>query len=458
LNESQKPRWDYFFRPNMKLINDIDKQRLHELTTYLNAATIEQNALGEVTRIFRELDIVKSRDRIFIVIASLCTAGALLFWAVFNSPWRWTFVLLSLVGALVAFGVRPYRQIHSLEQAKQQHMVHFGENMDSPSDVSAKQQAITARITTVRDEIAAIMRFRDDLLRQRPARLNDSDMDSLLDGGLHHLIEREQRRLNIHDEEDAEVFPPIVRWALETDRKDVLDVLRPPVYSIARQKKHYVRYEIQIIFVHRGRLTLYEGFYDLIQGEFMGETRRHIILANLFSVDDETTENFDFRRRIEDAISLSYQHGDGMDTEADEVDDTAQAVSDAAARRHEADPELVSLTQTTIVRFVGVGNPIELKFVVSGQRDSLIAQLQRKQELVEAQIAKQEEGANESSDDRDADSGEDPRAYEEQLIRFQEYEERVRRSTTTHDVERIISRILEHTGRAVRDRQTAPHP
>jgi hypothetical protein len=346
--------------------------------------------------------------------------------------------------------VRPRDRIQTLEQTKQKMSFGIGEPVNSTFDIRFRRQQVIDHISLLTEQFDAIQRFRDDIWRQRPTLvLNDKDMDFFLNEALDDLERRERQRLNIYDEDESVKFGPIIRWALETDRKQALDALRPPVYSVARRGSLYARYYVQIIFVCRGQLTLYQGFYDLIQGEWMGEARTHIILANLFSVYDETTADFDFRRRLEDAISLSYGAHSGVEMNPEDVEDDTLVASGSEESQEEEDPDLVSVIQTTIVRFIGSGQPVELKFVVSGYREGLITQLQKRREIEETVIASLEQQVG-----QDSESATELRAHEERLLRIREDEERVRRSTTTHNVEPIVNQILEHTRRAVGHRRT----
>jgi hypothetical protein len=448
LNDRQKPRWDFFFRPNMSLLAAVDEERFGLLKAEIVRATAERNSLEELPKIFEKLETAKGHDTLLVGVAIICAVCAVLLFAL-SSTWWWAAVPLAL-GTAGALMVRPRDRIQTLEQTKQKMSFGIGEPVNSTFDIRFRRQQVIDHISLLTEQFDAIQRFRDDIWRQRPTLvLNDKDMDFFLNEALDDLERRERQRLNIYDEDESVKFGPIIRWALETDRKQALDALRPPVYSVARRGSLYARYYVQIIFVCRGQLTLYQGFYDLIQGEWMGEARTHIILANLFSVYDETTADFDFRRRLEDAISLSYGAHSGVEMNPEDVEDDTLVASGSEESQEEEDPDLVSVIQTTIVRFIGSGQPVELKFVVSGYREGLITQLQKRREIEETVIASLEQQVG-----QDSESATELRAHEERLLRIREDEERVRRSTTTHNVEPIVNQILEHTRRAVGHRRT----
>jgi hypothetical protein len=446
LNENQQPRWDYFFRPNLGLIKDIDEERYVLITEQFRSAKAELGMLEHLPGILSELEAAKLWNAVGISAVAICAGIALLCFA-FNSTWWQLFGALAIFGLIALVAIKPWERVGPLEEARQQLSERFGFSVHSVADAGIRKRQLDDQIVDLARQANAIARFREEIASQRPQPMYSAkDMDLSLNQALQHLVEREQRRLNFYDEEEAFTYGPVVRWALETDRKQTLEALRPSVHSVARRRSHYARYYMQIIFIHRGQLTLYQGFYDLILGEFMGEIRTHIILANLFSLHDDTTQDYDFRRRLDDAISLSYSNESASGVESDE-DEQELHPTGGMANQIEDDPDIVSVIQTTIVRFVG-GETVELRFVVSGHRESLIAQLQRNREIEEDAIANLQATAQEAHNP-DPDLAAELGEHEERLNRIQEDEERARRTTTAHNVEHIVNQILEHTRRAV---------
>lgn len=446
LNELQIPRWNYFFRPNMKLINAVDKQQLSELTTRLANANAELKALEPLPRILQQLSRLRSRDALLARLAVSCGVGAILSLLALSLSWKFSvLLLLLLIGSVGFFAARPRDEIQRLEQAVQSASLYTTESVASIEHFETRWREAHDRIALLSNQIDAIVRFRDDIAAQRPKpSLNARDMDSFLNDALRRLEAREKERLNIYVDDEVKQLRPIVRWALETSRESALKNLRPPVNSIARRDNHYARYEVHIIFVHRGQLTVYEGFYDLILGEMMGETRRHIILANLFSVQDEIMQDFDFHRKLQDVIAETDRE-QGAELDFETGDDGRP---DTTENSSEGEPNRVSITQTRIVRLVGSGDPLELKFIVSEERDTWIAQLQRDRQLEEREVADLEAEVQRAGDDEDSDSARELSAHEERLLRIREYEERVRRSETAQEVEQVVNQILEFTRQA----------
>jgi hypothetical protein len=313
------------------------------------------------------------------------------------------------------------------------------------------------RVEERRRQIEAMRKLHREIEDQRPEiTLTEADMDAILNEALDNLVRDEKQRLEIRPERPgeyagprAETFGPMMRWALETDRKRWLDAAlesedyKPPVHWAARRGGHYVRYDVKVIFVHHGQLTQYQGFYDLVQGEWMGVTRKHIVLANLFSIEDETAEDFDFRQTVRDRIdkiseSESKRGGVGEEPSAE--------IGEAAARNEgiaeENDPDLINLTQTTVVRFIGSGESVELKFVASGQKKSLIAELRRRRE--EQELAASADAASDLFAG-EVDSAKNQHELMSQLAKLDEAEARVLRTKTIDDVGHFINQILAHT-------------
>jgi hypothetical protein len=449
LNARQLPRWDYFFRPNFYLLRAVDEAIYNDLQKELVLATNKRKALDELPNILTTLETANNRRTTSIALMLLFGSIAIAAYFFLNTFWLIGVVVFAVIGSAAVWSTYAGGDIKNLEDAKQRMSIEAGESLDSNLDIRSRHLAIEERIVAIEAQLEAIIRFHRDIFANKPSlTLSENDMDAFLKDAVKHLVEREQRRLNYYDDERSLIFEPIIRWALETDRKHVLDALKPAVYSVARRGIHYARYNIQVIFVHRGQLTLYQGFYDLIQGEFMGEARSHVVLANLFSVRDETSVDFDFRRRLQDAISLSSSDGPSEDSEESEEDVHLEASDDD---NQEDDADNVSLVQTTIVRLIGGGEPIELRFVVSGHREGLIAQLQLKRKMEEEAIANLEAESSQAGDDTIINN--ELKAHEERLRRIREAEAREQRSITTYDVENVVNQILEHTRQAT-GRQT----
>jgi hypothetical protein len=432
LNEEQLYRWNYFFRPNMDLVAALDEEDLGKLTKDLEA---ENSKLNPDSWIAERLSSEQLRRR--LALSGVVVAASL----IMTFMWLWALALavIALTLFVILWRARP--------------------------DSEAKDRA-----ANLSDRIAAIHRFREGIANQIPDNIpTDEKMESILQEALDGLVESERHRLKILDEAPgkydgpkSDEFGPILRWALETDRKDWLDdalkvrvinnkakrvdKYKPSVFWVARREGHYVRYDVQVIFVHHGQVTLYQGFYDLIQGEWMGVNRRHIVLANLFMVDDETAEDFDFvQKRV---------------AEIAEVDVEARregGVGAVQGGQPDANPDLINLKQTTIIRFVGGGadRSVEVRFATSGQRASMIARLRDRREALEVEITGAEAAGEQRSSDADsaliANDTQEPDSIgglsEKMALRarLDEDEKRLLRTQTIDNVESFIDLILSHT-------------
>jgi hypothetical protein len=400
--------------------------------------------------IFAELKRLRARDNALMLLAGVCGASGILLFLALGSSLPLLPVIL-IVGAVGLFVVRPRAEIERLQQAIRELRRPLGSDFNR----EAEEHEISALIAVLNQRIEAVERFRNDLAAQRP-RLSVSarDMDLFLNDALKRLERRERARLNIYTDDEVPQFDPIVRWASETSRKSVLRTLRPLINSKARRDSHYARYEFQLILVHRGQLTVYEGFHDLIQGEMMGELRRHVVLANLFLVNDEIAQDFDFHRKVGEEIAPS---GNAYDEQPNSGSEQMVALSPASSEDEEA-ANRVSITQTRTVRLVGNGEQVELNFVVSEERDTWIAELQRERQREEQEIANLQAMSQQSDDDEDSESAMQLNAHEERLLRIREYEERVRRSGTAQQVEEVVSRLLEFARQADRQRAGLESP
>lgn len=453
LNELQILRWDYFFRPNVRLINAVDKDRLTNLSTELTMLRYQIKVLQPAPALLQRLREARARDDLLTKCGMTCGGAAVLFLLLgLFSTWQFVFIaVVALVAAALCFGMRPRSEIPGLEEAVRNISSGLGYSVEGIVDLVRQQQDLLSRAAAIQDEINAILRFRDDIAAQRPRIVHSAkDMDVFLTDASKRLEAREKDKLNVHAEDETRKFGPIVRWSFETDRGQVLNSLKPRVNSIARRENHYARYEVQFLFVHRGRLAIYDGFYDLIQGEMMGEEWRHVVLGNIFTVREETTQDFDFRSHVQEAISDGQQSGEEMSSEGDDV-----YVDDNSAQHEDEGLNRVVITQTRTVQLIGNGPPVELKFMVVDARETWIAQLKQDRQRAEDEIATIKAAINQTSDDEEEES-ESIRLlneHEERLLRIQEYEERVQRSEPARDVERIISQILEFAGQAAGRRQ-----
>jgi hypothetical protein len=161
------------------------------------------------------------------------------------------------------------------------------------------------------------------------------------------------------------------------------------------------------------------------------------VLAYLFRVDDEIAEDFDFvRSRIARASQASEADATeegyaGQETGLTSIEEEPVVDRGQPVEREKDDLDFIDLTQTRIVRFVGTaGESVELKFVTSGQRESMISKLDARRAALEAEIA----NASAATADDMA-----------HLARLEEEDQRLRHSKTIDDVENLIDLILAHT-------------
>lgn len=444
LNNDQKTYWNYYFRPNLALIQQIDEKDLSSLARELQ---VEKSKLQTLNSFVRRLS--QQNLRWIMAVSALAGTG----FAILAIWWPGFAIAMLAAWGLAVWLWKVLPRIET-----------------------------QGRVDELESRIAAILKYRKEIADLEPEDVpSEEEMELRLEAAINHLVEDEKRKLKIRVPQPGKFKGPepdhfrlVQRWALETDRtkwlEDALKVTpskkkgqkpriekyKPPLYWVARRGPHYIRYDIQIIFVHQGHVTLYQGFYDLIQGEWLGVARKHIVLANLLRIDDEVTEDFDFvQRRIMQASEAGEVDttGDGYAEEGASSPNAESVRPDAGhpPAPKEDDLDFITVTQARTIRFVGnAGESVEIKFATSGQRESMISKLRGRREALEVEMTREavvraddiRAGANE---DRAVDAASIAGQQSAIIARFDEELQRLQRSKTIDNVDRLIDLILAHT-------------
>jgi hypothetical protein len=158
-------------------------------------------------------------------------------------------------------------------------------------------------------------------------------------------------------------------------------------------------------------------------------------------MDDETVEDFEFRRTLRDRIARATIPDAGEDTggaiDAEGIEDDGRAEIVADPNSADDDSGLINLTQKTTIRFVGSKEPVELNFVASRQRSSLIAQIRARREEIET--------ANRQTDVQNMEAVAEHGALMAELDELREAERIVAQTRTIDNVDEFVDRILAHT-------------